>query len=214
MAKDTQANSAPSPELPEGQPTQVQRQGSQTQGSQTQVDSQSLVQSQAGPLQGPNPPDKSWWSLHLFEDQKLWFTIALLVILPILLSTLVLQLITLSGMMIHWVMRGIMFLVLMMIIGVLFVTIPALLVWGIVETFRFMHRRGFGDLTAIALPLSTVAFGISLGSLLRPESFIPLWSVVTVVTAIPVGVMLIYQPLRRSYQLSKYRKSQKHLIQP
>lgn len=207
MTKDIQANSAPSPESPEGQPTSVQGQS-----SQGQVQSQG--QSQAGPLQGPKSPEERWWSLHLFEDQKLWFTIAVLIVLPILLSSLLLELITVSGIMIHWVMRGMMFLVLMMIIGVLFITIPALLIWGVVETFRFMHRRGFGDFTAIALPLSTVAFGISLGSLLRPESFIPLWSMVTVITAIPLGVMLIYQPLHRSYQLSKYRKSQKHLIQP
>ncbi|OAB56586.1 hypothetical protein AY600_16975 [Phormidium willei BDU 130791] len=212
MTKDTQANSAPSSPSPpsrEEQSTRVQHQS-----SQRQVGGQSPMQSQTGPLQKPNSPDEPAWSLHLFEDQKLWFTIAVLIVLPILLSSLLLELITLSGIMIHWVMRGMMFLVLMMIIGVLFVTIPVLLIWGIVETFRFMHRRGFSDFTAIALPLSTVAFGISLGSLLRPDSFVPLWSLVTVLTAIPLGVMLIYQPLRRSYQLNKYRKSQKHLIQP
>ncbi len=214
MTKDTQANSAPSSPSPSPPPPEEQSTRVQHQSSQSQVGGQSPMQSQTGPLQKPNSPDEPAWSLHLFEDQKLWFTIAVLIVLPILLSSLLLELITLSGIMIHWVMRGMMFLVLMMIIGVLFVTIPVILIWGIVETFRFMHRRGFGDFTAIALPLSTVAFGISLGSLLRPDSFVPLWSMVTVLTAIPLGVMLIYQPLRRSYQLNKYRKSQKHLIQP
>ncbi|WP_159787080.1 hypothetical protein [Sodalinema gerasimenkoae] len=206
MTQHPPNNSSPSPQSsPEGQ-SQVQGQSSQ---EQTSVDT-----SPPGALAEPKSPDESQLSWNLFEDKPLWQVISVLVVLPILISAMLFQLVAVVNLMVDWVVTGVMFLGLMMLIGLLFATIPALIIWGIVETFRFMHRRGFDDFMAIALPISTVAFGISLGALLRPESFVLLWSVVTALTAIPLGGLLLYQPLRRAGQLKKYRKSQKHLIQP
>lgn len=159
-------------------------------------------------------PEDSGEPLYLFQDKQLWLTVSVLLTVPIVLAAAVFELLSFSSVLFDWLLNGLAAIVLLVLIGVTFAIVPGLLLWGAIETFRFMHRRGFSDLVALALPLSTIAFGIGLGSLLRPGSFYPLWSIVTGVTAVPLGTMLVYQPIRRSRQLAQYRKSQKHLIQP
>ena len=203
MTQNPQTRSSQSQPSSPAEQTQVQGQTSQEQAS---VDT-----NPAGALAGPNSPDESPSPWDLFEDKPLSRVIWLSVLLPIAIAAMLFQLMALVNVMVDWAMTGVMFLGLMMLIGLLFATIPALMIWGIVETFRYMHRRGFDDFMAIALPMSTVAFGISLGSLLRPDGFVLLWSVVTVITGVPLAILLVYQPLQRSQQLKKYRKSQKHL---
>lgn len=168
----------------------------------------------SAPLQQSERPEETGDGLYLFQDKQLLLTVSVLLTVPILIAAAVFELLSFSGVLFEWLLKLGALVVLLVLIGVSFAVVPGLLLWGVVETFRFMHRRGFSDLVALALPLSTVAFGVSLGSLLRPESFYPLWSVVTGVTAVPLAVMLVYQPIRRSRQLAKYRKSQQHLIQP
>ncbi len=206
MTQNPQTHSSQSQQSSPAKQSQVQGQASQ---EQTSVET-----NPPGPLVESKSPDESPLPWNLFEDKPLSRVIWLSIVLPITIAALLFQLVGLVNLLVDWLMMAVMFLGLIMLIGLLFATIPALMIWGIVETFRFMHRRGFDDFMAIALPISTVAFGISLGSLLRPDGFVLLWSVVTVVTGIPFAVLLVYQPLQRAQQLKKYRKSQKHLIQP
>ncbi|MGC9502556.1 hypothetical protein [Baaleninema sp.] len=149
-----------------------------------------------------------------FRDKQLWLTVAVLVVTPIVVTVLAFKFITIAHILFNFALKVMAFIFLLALIGVVLLFVPAVCLWGIVETFRFMHKRGFSDLVATAMPLSAIAFGIGVGSLLRDGSFYPVWLAVTGVTAVPLVVMLVYQPIQRSRQLKEYRKSEQNLIQP
>ncbi|MDC0832227.1 hypothetical protein POG22_04275 [Geitlerinema sp. CS-897] len=151
---------------------------------------------------------------HPFRDKQLWLTVTVLVVMPIVVTVAAFKFIAISPILVSFTLKLVASIFFLALIGVVLLFVPALCVWGIIETFRFMHKRGFGDGVATAMPLSTVAFGIGVGSLLREGSFYPVWLAVTGITAIPLVAMLVYRPIQQSRLLKNYRKSERNLIRP
>ncbi|MBO9998734.1 MAG: hypothetical protein J7641_06950 [Cyanobacteria bacterium SID2] len=179
----------------------------------TNQDSPKLPQSENAEIQTCESRE-----FHPLRDKQLWLTVLVLIVVPIVLTLATFKIVSFSPVLIHFTVtftfKLVAFIFLLSLIGIVLVLIPMLLGLGIVETFQFMHKCGFGNIVAIAMPLSTVAFGIGVGLLLRSGRFYPLGSIVTGIVAIPLVVMLVYRPIQQSRQLKNYHKSEQHLIQP
>ncbi|NEO05033.1 MULTISPECIES: serine/threonine-protein kinase [unclassified Moorena] len=82
---------------------------------------------------------------------------------------------------------------------------------GVAQSCR---KRGFSKILALGVPVLSVALGISLGIGLKLGFLNVLVLIAILVTAVPLGVMILYPPLERLRQVKTYRKLERNLIKP
>jgi hypothetical protein len=167
----------------------------------------------------PNLPEKSHLDrlkakLNLSGETGFWVMVVGLLIAPIGLTYLVYGFFSFSPAILGLLFKGITLIFLLAAIGLIFFLVPTLITWEIVKTIKLMVKNGFNEGIALAVPISVVVLGISLGGALQAVSLYPLWLMLTGSMAIPLGIMLIYLPIRRALQVRQYRRSEQHLIKP
>jgi hypothetical protein len=152
--------------------------------------------------------------LNLSSETKFWVMVVSLLIAPIVLTYLVYGFFSFSPAILGLILKGIALFFLLVAIGSIFVLVPTLIVWEIVKIVKIMLKEGFNEGISLAVPLSVVILGMSLGGALQAKSLYPLWLMLAGAVAIPIGIMLVYIPVRRALQVRQYRQSEQHLIKP
>jgi hypothetical protein len=152
--------------------------------------------------------------LNLSGETSFWVMVIGLLIAPIVLTYLVYGFFSFSPAILGLIFKGIALIFLLAAIGLIFFLVPALIAWEIVKIIKLMVKDGFNEGVSLAVPISVVVLGISLGGALQAGSLYPLWLMLAGSVAIPLGIMVVYIPIRRALQVRQYRRSEQHLIKP
>ncbi|MGC1197246.1 MAG: hypothetical protein WA882_10145 [Geitlerinemataceae cyanobacterium] len=152
--------------------------------------------------------------LNLSGETRFWGMVVGLLIAPIVLTYLVFGFFSFSPVILGLLFKGIILIFLLATIGLIFFLVPTLIAWEVVKTIQVMVKSGFNEGIALAVPISVVVLGISLGGALQAGSLYPLWLMLAGAVAIPLSIMVVYIPVRRALQVRQYRLSQQHLIKP
>lgn len=158
--------------------------------------------------------DRLKQKLSFANETGFWLTIVGVLIAPIVLTYLVYSFFSFSPVVLGFIFKGILLIFLLAAIGSIFFLVPSLLVWEIVKTIQLMVKEGFNEGVALAVPVSVVILGIGLGGALQSKTLAILWLMLAGAVAIPLGIMLVYLPIRRGLQVRQYRRSEQHLIKP
>lgn len=152
--------------------------------------------------------------LKLSNETSFWVMVVGLLIAPVVLTYLVFAFFSFSPALLGWLFKAILLILLLAAIGLIFFLVPTLIVWQTIETIQVMVKSGFNEGIALAVPISIVILGISLGGALQAGSLSLLWLMLAGSVAVPISIMLVYIPLRRALLVRQYRQSEQHLIKP
>lgn len=158
--------------------------------------------------------DRLKQKLNLSSETRFWIMVVGLLIAPIVLTYLVYGFFSFSPAILGLIFKGITLIFLLAAIGLIFFLVPTLIAWEIVQTIQLMTKNGFNEGIALAVPISVVVLGISLGGALQAGSLYPLWLMLAGSVAIPISIMIVYLPWQRAFQVRQYRQSEQHLIKP
>jgi hypothetical protein len=158
--------------------------------------------------------DRLKQKLNWSSETSFWVMVVGLLIAPIVLTYLVYGFFSFSPVILGLIFKGITLIFLLAAIGLIFFLVPTLIAWEIVKTIKLMTKNGFNEGVALAVPISVVVLGISLGGALQAGSLYPLWLMLAGSVAIPISIMIVYLPLQRTFQVRHYRQSEQHLIKP
>jgi hypothetical protein len=152
--------------------------------------------------------------LNLSSETRFWVMVVGLLIAPIVLTYLIYGFFSFSPAILGLIFKGMTLILLLAAIGLIFFLVPTLIAWEVVKTIKLMLKDGFNEGISLAVPISVVVLGISLGGAFQSGGLYPLWLMLAGSVAIPISIMLVYLPVRRTLQVRQYRRSQQHLIKP
>lgn len=158
--------------------------------------------------------DRLKQKLSFSNETGFWLTVVSVLVAPIVLTYLVYGFFSFSPAILGFIFKGILLIFLLAAIGSIFFLVPSLIVWEIIKTIKLMVKEGFNEGIALAVPISVVILGISLGGALQAKNLTLLWLMLAGAVAIPLSIMLVYIPVRRALQVRQYRRSEQHLIKP
>ena len=152
--------------------------------------------------------------LHLSNDKGFWLTVVGLLLAPIALTYLFYGVFIFSHSIVSVVLKLIAFALLIGAIGLVYLGVPALFIWGISSTIKSMGENGFDRIFSLAIPLLTVALGASLGLVFLAGNLHNIGLVAIALVRVPWTVMLAYLPVQQMRRIKQYRQSERYLIEP
>ncbi len=159
-------------------------------------------------------PASTPFKFFLSAEKKFWLSVVVFAVAPIALTYLLVGIFSFSNYILSFIVKSILFVILLAAIGAIVLAVPSAIVWQIIKIFKLTIDREFNDGIALAMPLLAACLGTSFGLLLKAGSLYPFWLALTVLLSILFTFGLIYFPIHRKLKIKKYRSSEQHLIKP
>jgi hypothetical protein len=159
-------------------------------------------------------PTSTPFKFFLSAEKKFWLSVVCFAVAPLVLTYLLVGVFSFSNYILSFILKSVLFVVLLAAIGAIVLAVPSAIVWQIIQIFKLTIDREFNDGIALTMPLLSACVGVSLGILLKTNSFYPFWLTLTVLLSLLWAIGLIYFPIHRTLKIKKYRSSEQHLIKP